>query len=177
MAKFSADHLARRLGLSGEAVRLAIREGKITAKKEGRSYVIRDLDLAEQQYRGLAPPPPPDTGERKQKDLKDKPLDVGSFASVLGDRYAGEELDELQSLKIWMQVKRAEVELMQATGRVIDIDVAQSQFADIVATVKTKILSVPSEFRQRVPIQDSAYAVLVELVRDALEAIAEGKIE
>lgn len=69
----------------------------------------------------------------------------------------------------------AEIDVAERRGELISIDQARADVMDRFATVRTKILGVPSRVAQRLPrLAGEIVPVLEELLREALAELADG---
>lgn len=71
--------------------------------------------------------------------------------------------------------EEAELELAARRGQLVNADEIRALVTDDYARCKSRLRGVPTRFRQRVPaVTPEAMAILVELVDEALEELADG---
>lgn len=69
----------------------------------------------------------------------------------------------------------AEIDVAERRGELIPVDQARADVMDRFATVRTKILGVPSRVAQRLPrLASEIVPILEELLREALAELADG---
>ena len=69
-----------------------------------------------------------------------------------------------------MELERAEKE-----AELVRAEDVSKKWAEVVAITRTKIMAVPSKAKQRIPeIPADAFVTLEEIVREALEDLADG---
>lgn len=72
----------------------------------------------------------------------------------------------------------AELDVAERRGELIAVDQARADVIDKFSIVRTRILGVPSRIAQRLPaIADQVVPLLDELLREALEELADGDAE
>lgn len=150
----STRELALRLGVTERAVRHAIAEGRIPAQRQGTQWVI-DLDAAEAAWHErerLAPAAPPEP-------------------APLTNAYNGQSFDECRAVTEFWKAKRAELDYRGAAGALVERAEVQAAYDNEVATCRSKLLGVPSRYRQRVTMRPEDFRLLEELVREALEEL------
>lgn len=175
---------AKRRGVQHEAVRRAVREGRLE-----RSVVIvngkpkiADPELADREW-----------AERTQPRIDyvaSQAARAVAARSAPGDGSSGdpdydlsyEEARRRREVELWRQarVKREVDELDLATkrGELVTARDAATAFADMVTVAKTRLLGVPSRLKQRAPhIATEDVALLDDLLREALESLADGADE
>jgi hypothetical protein len=87
----------------------------------------------------------------------------------LGDARARHELAKAQL---------AEIDLAERRGELVKVAELDGKLASLFTSCKTKLLGIPSRARQADPTLSTVQIALVEeLVREALEDLAEGKLE
>lgn len=151
---------AKRLGVTRQAVELAIGDGRLTmVAKWGRGWTITDADRAEAEWKANTRPRRRNNGLSGPQEPDSRPSPTTLAAATLREREARAKMIELD----YERKKRTLIPLREA-------EMAHS--ARIVAA-RTKMLGVPSRAKQRLPhLTVADLAVLEALIREALEELA-----
>lgn len=185
----------RQVGVSGEAIRKAIKTGRIPAHLVGEKAlssgrkvpIIADVDSARAAFLGNTDPTQRREGARVGAGKK------AANAEARGDHEAAErhrrELqdeepsaladEELPSIAASRQIseaykaKMARLEYEQEAGKLVDAEEFRAKFAEMVVSARTRLLGVPSKAKGRIPhLTVDEIGVLDELIREALEEVA-----
>lgn len=73
---------------------------------------------------------------------------------------------------MFAKAQLAEIDLAERRGELVSVAEAEARWIDIVTTIKTLVLGVPSRFAQRRPTLAAEVPLLKELLRETLEEIA-----
>lgn len=183
-APMSLTAYAKRRGVSAMAVSRAVKRGRlkesVTHDARGQPK-IRDPDLADREWaantdyseapasviakaeafaRGEAAPPPPPAG--------DDPAPSAHEGMTLSEATATE--------KIW-RAKQAELKFRREAAELVPSAEVRGKLEAVFSVCRTKLLGVPSRARQTLPhLTVADIAALEDLVREALEDLAAGKI-
>ncbi len=107
--------------------------------------------------------------------LVDRIPQSGPAASSSG---SPSRLQELRERREAVQVEMAELELAERRGQLIEIEQARRDVIDKFATVRTRILGVPTRVAQRLPkLAAEVVPVVDELLREVLEDLADGDVD
>lgn len=186
----------RLVGVSGEAIRKAIKAGRIPAHMVGEKAlssgrkvpIIADADGARVAFLGNTDPTQRREGARVGAGKK------AANAEARGDHEAAErhrrELqeddppataddEELPSIAASRQIseaykaKMARLEYEQEAGKLVDAEEFRAKFSTMVTTARTRLLGVPSKAKGRIPhLAIDDIAILNELIREALDEVA-----
>lgn len=159
--------LAARVGVTDAAIRVAIREGRLPAQRKGRGWFFPDLDEAEARWKELHGVP---RAERVAPAAVVVPA-APAPPSSLGDTYEGQTIDDVRAIAEFWRAKKSELEYRKAAGELVEIAEVQAAYADEVAACRSKLLGVPSRFRQRAKLSAKDYNLLESFVREALEEL------
>lgn len=153
---------AKALGVSPSAVTRALKEGRLTVvhSHDGREMIDGDTLRDQWNARTQAKMRPVSA---RQKTERPRPVtDVPDYnESRARTEYLKAELLELERAE-------KEGELVQAA------DIAK-KWGELVAIARTKVLGIPSKAKQRIPdFPQDAFVILEDIVREALEDLADG---
>ena len=153
---------ARIVGVSGQAVAQAIKHGRISVvEQDGREWIERDgleqtwADNSRKRMPNIRQHRPGPTVERRTEELPD--------------------YNESRARTEWLRAELMELERAEKEGELVRADEVAKAWGDLVAITRTKIMAVPSKAKQRIPeIPADAFVALEEIVREALEDLANG---
>lgn len=149
----SLAEIARRVGVTDEAVRKAARKRQLTdgVSIEGNSVKVHDVEAAVEQWHSMPSraPADPDTQDVQASYWVAKARRESALADM------------------------AEIEVAERRGELISVDDARTDVSDKFTIVRTRILGVPTRIAQRLPkLAAEVVPVLDELLREALEELA-----
>jgi hypothetical protein len=163
----SLNQLAKKAGVTYEAVRKAAENGRIHAIKSGRNWKIPDLATALLQFNDI--PEDDTTDERPDKSDLD-PL----HANSLPDSYDGSDIEDSAAVEKFWKAKTAEQNYRKASGELVERVEAQAAFDNAAATAKHKILEVPSQIQQRLMLPLEHLELIKSMLKEALESLSQG---
>jgi hypothetical protein len=159
------------------AVSLAIRDRRLVqsvVREANGDPKITDFELADQEWErntnaqkrvnaagGVDPNVPSPRPSPEHAAPRAKP--TAAAGEVEGIATATERLKTAQA-------NLAELEFAKAAGELVVASTVQAEWANLLSQVRTKLLAIPTRFRQEVPdTTASALALLDGMVREALE--------
>lgn len=160
----SKSEAATVLGVSPAAITHAIKKGRIVpVDRDGKEWINGET-LREQwgnarsrmrNVNSRVSKPEPKTVVRTAEDLPD--------------------YNESRARTEWLKAELMELERAEKEGELVRADEVSKAWGDLVAITRTKIMAVPSKAKQRIPeIPADAFVALEEIVREALEDLANG---
>jgi phage terminase Nu1 subunit (DNA packaging protein) len=190
----SLREFGRLVGVSGEAVRKAIKTGRIPAELVGEHRlssgrvvpIIKDASAAAAAFGGNTNPiHRQDRGRISERVKTAKSTARESIASeiegfslpgAVDHRKVIPKLQESLALKEYFKAKCAELEYEEKLGKLVDAEAFRTKFATLVTSARTRLLAVPSKAKHRIPhLSVDEVGVLTGLIREALEEIADGR--
>lgn len=192
----SLREFGRQLDVTGEAVRKAIKTGKIPAEcvthdEKGWPRIIDPQRAAEAwgrnrsptmvrdkaalaagakrgwaQRRGEDPPPEDEADEAAPPPAGGPPLRAGSNLP---------SITESKAITEAYKARMAKLEYEEKAGKLVNADQVKVKFVSMVTAAKTKLMGVPSKAKSRIPtltVRD--IEVLEDLIAEALEEVALG---
>ena len=160
----SKSEAATVLGVSPAAVTHAIKKGRIVpVQRDGKEWI--DGETLREQWgnarsrmrnvNSRVPKAEPKTAVRTAEDLPD--------------------YNESRARTEWLKAELMELERAEKEGELVRADEVSKAWCDLVAITRTKVMAVPSKAKQRIPeIPADAFVALEEIVREALEDLANG---
>jgi hypothetical protein len=170
---------ANHRGKDQNAVRYAIKTGKISSHKKGpKKEILIDRDAADMEWVPRANPreevfqPPTNApfptvvlgpSSNKDDDNFDEDDDEMLLVSVAKFRAKKEKYD----------AELAKIKVDKEKGKLIDAKETEARWNQVASITRTKVLGIPSKSRQRMPeLTDLQYSILEMIVREALEELA-----
>lgn len=155
--KMSANKFASHMGVAESAVRRAINEGRITAKKVKGRWEI-DPDIAKKEWAASSRFRVEAAAARElQKTEESKPK-----RDLINARTAREVYD----------AKLAELRYKRTSNELVPADEVLARWSTIITTTRTKLLAIPSKAKIAMPELKATHIAIIEgLIREALEEI------
>ena len=159
----SLSAYARHRGVSRQLVTAAIKDGRLMASLDhsGSRVRIRSAELADREWElaGVSSAP------QKRKG-SESPVDALAAAGIPTLAVSRARLHAAKA-------SIATMELLEKKGKLIPVERVRAEVSDRFTAVRTRLLALPTEARQRIPeLTDDSVAVLDALVREALEHLA-----
>lgn len=164
----SPAQLARAAGLTREGVYGLIRTGRIPpdAVRKAGKFMSVDLRRALAAIRGTALPEPAEEPSRPRRAAPEMPAEgLSAWPRDLPP------IDESNAAERYWRARRAELDYRRAAGDLVPAADVAGAYADEVAACRTKLLAVVSRVRQRVVMSEEEYALVEDLIREALEEL------
>lgn len=159
---------AKRHGVSHVSVNRAIRSGRLSASVNADGQII-DAELADREWAAATDLTRANTATLAQHAARDPATATVELAAE-GMSLA----DATRIEKVW-KARAAELKFREAAKELVPASEVRQAITNAYATVRTRLLGVPSRAKQALPhLSASDVAVLEGLQREALEALAEG---
>jgi hypothetical protein len=172
---------ARHRGVTLRAVQKAIESGRIETVLDEKGKPKIDPAAADLRWQAQADPakqrkpepkaPPPVVVAPKTAPIDDQDDDPPTTDGEVGE-------NDYYKARAKREAYRAEVEklsYLERAGELVDAAQVQSSWQKIITTAKTRLLSVPSKARIRIPhLTLDDIATIEEEIRDALEELSQG---
>ncbi|MGZ6477670.1 MAG: hypothetical protein ACXWQE_00130 [Bdellovibrionales bacterium] len=184
---------ARHLGVSKPAVTYAVRDGRISTTRDHAGKLRINSDTADvewyqntahekkrntaDQTPGQAPPDPPPP----RKLIIEKTPDGDQIAFTPQELLLPDKPDleangtdksyaSARAIKEHYAAKQAELDFLESSGRMVDVSTIQKEWTSVAASVRTKVLGIPSKAKQRIPdLTHEQFLAIEKLVRESLE--------
>jgi len=175
------------LGVSRTAVYKAIKQGRLPVVRsaDGRE-LIKSETLREDWFAntmkkvGVGPKPP--AGEKefappRPKRQAEEPEPPRRDRSLAGPE-PGEivpDYNESRARTEYLKAELLELERKEKEGLLVRAADVEAKWVEVITISRTKVLGVPSKAKQRIPdLTQDQIAILEDIVREALEELAEG---
>lgn len=167
---------AKRIGVAKYTIQNAIKEGMLKKSlvpgKRKNQKLINPL-IADEEFVPRAP-----NIDSKRESLESEPEDNRLLAEALAEEKDDQEgIPPIQSSRRrreFFEARLAELKVHRESGKLVDAEEVEKEWLNHATVIRTKVLGIPSRFRQRVPeINELQYEILNDIVRMALEELAD----
>lgn len=169
MKRMTFAQYAAHRGVSRAAVTYAVQNGRIKPhvdEKHDRFLLMEEADVQWEQNTDK------DRGVPAQKKAKEQ--DIEASVPSPGDKKNIPPLYESKAIKEAFFARAAKLRYETDAGKLIPANEVAMRWAQIVSIARTKILGVPSKYRQRMPeMTNESYLLLEEIIRETLEDLAD----
>ena len=164
----SKSEAATVLGVSPAAITHAIKKGRIVpVQRDGKEWI--DGQTLREQWGNAR------SRMRNVNSRVPKPGAVGDVGKVSRAAEDLPDYNESRARTEWLKAELMELERAEKEGELVRADEVSKTWGDLVAITRTKMMAVPSKAKQRIPeIPADAFVALEEIVREALEDLADG---
>ena len=164
----SKSEAATVLGVSPAAITHAIKKGRIVpVQRDGKEWI--DGETLREQWGNAR------SRMRNVNSRVPKPRGVGDVGKVSRAAEDLPDYNESRARTEWLKAELMELERAEKEGELVRADEVSKAWGDLVAITRTKMMAVPSKAKQRIPeIPADAFVALEEIVREALEDLANG---
>ena len=164
----SKSEAATVLGVSPAAITHAIKKGRIVpVQRDGKEWI--DGETLREQWGNAR------SRMRNVNSRVPKPGCVGDVGKVSKAQEDLPDYNESRARTEWLKAELMELERAEKEGELVRADEVSKTWGDLVAITRTKMMAVPSKAKQRIPeIPADAFVALEEIVREALEDLADG---
>jgi phage terminase Nu1 subunit (DNA packaging protein) len=160
----SKSEAATVLGVSPAAITHAIKKGRVVpVERDGKQWI--DGETLREQW-----------GNARSR-MRNVNARVPQFEPKAVVRAAEDlpDYNESRARTEWLKAELMELERAEKEGELVRADEVSKAWGDLVAITRTKMMAVPSKAKQRIPeIPADAFVALEEIVREALEDLADG---
>jgi hypothetical protein len=174
--KISGRALARHLGINHAEVNIEIKKGhrgRLAGALDGNGK-LHDLALAATTWRATRRPRADD--QRPAKEPGDGQPRSRPAASLEPDGPQAPDYLEARARRELALAQLAELELGERSGQLGSVKEMRAAVEKVYHQTRNKLLGAPSKFRQRCPhVAVADILVLDNIVREALEALADGR--
>lgn len=182
MPLITKSEAADALGVSRTAVYKAIKQGRLPVVRsaDGRE-LIKSETLREDWFAntmkkvGVGPKPPagekefPPPRPKRQAEERDRSLAGPEPGEIVPD------YNESRARTEYLKAELLELERKEKEGLLVRAADVEAKWIEVITISRTKVLGVASKAKQRIPdLTQDQIAILEDIVREALEELAEG---
>ena len=164
MALITRKEAAEKMGVTIQAVYMAIKQGRLTAMEDNQGNIVINDDtmVAEwnkkSAFRQMKTNPQPSSPKRKR-------------SSVTSDLIP--EYEESRARTEHLKAELLELERKQKEDSLVPMKEVQQKWTEVITTARTKLLGISSKAKQRLPDLDTnAVSCIDDIVREALEELS-----
>ena len=164
MALITRKEAAGKMGVTIQAVYMAIKQGRLTAMEDNQGNIVINSDtmVAEwnkkSAFRQMKTNPQPSTPKRKRS----------SATSDLIPEY-----EESRARTEHLKAELLELERKEKEDSLVPMKEVQQKWTEVITTARTKLLGISSKAKQRLPdLVTNAVNCIDDIVREALEELS-----
>lgn len=136
----------------------------------GRVVGITSVELADEEWRANSDYT--DAPQHDQESHDGENLELGADGSP--QLTAGMNQNQVKTVQAYWDAQTRRLKFEQAAGTLVEAAGVEKQLRDVFTQCKVKLLGIPTQAIQRLPhLSTSDVAVIEELIREALTALAE----
>ena len=167
MALITRKEAAEQMGVTIQAVYMAIKQGRLTAITDNQGKTVINSDTMYQEWTGKS-------AFRKMKNIQAATIEPPVIKRKISK--TSELIPEYEESKARTEHLKAELlelERQQKEQSLVPVDEVNLKWQTIITTTRNKLLGVASKAQQRLPDLDvSAVNCIDDIVREALEELA-----
>ena len=177
--KISGSAAARQVGVTPPSIYMRCKSGDFkSAVKKGNGWLVDPAEV-EAAYAGR-PASGKGAGQRgrpRKVRPEGKPKEERQPGREYGTErveYDGTDYDESRAQVEFWKARKAELGYHVERGELVKASEAQRVYDDHAAAVRSKMLAIPARLRQRIELSPATLELVEDLIREALEEMAEG---
>tara|TARA_B100000683_G_scaffold209207_1_gene203484 strand:- start:420 stop:932 length:513 start_codon:yes stop_codon:yes gene_type:complete len=168
MSLITRKEAAEKMGITIQAVYMAIKQGRLTAMEDSQGNIVINSDtmVAEMKKNG------------QYRRMKNNAVLPSTSASPKKKRYSSTkdsipEYEESKARTEHLKAELLELERKQKEDSLVSMQEVQLKWTEIITTARTKLLGISSKAKQRLPDLDTnAVSCIDDIVREALEELS-----
>ena len=166
MALITRKEAAEKMGVTIQAVYMAIKQGRLTAMEDNQGNIVINSDTM--------------IGEWNQKSafrkMKHNPVSEPLKTKAKRSSITTDSIPEYEESKARTEHLKAELlelERKEKEDSLVPMKEVQQKWTEVITTARTKLLGISSKAKQRLPDLDTnAVSCIDDIVREALEELA-----
>ena len=161
MALITRAEAARQMGVTVQAVYIAIKEGRLTPIKDEKGKILINSDTLMDEW------------TKKTQFLRVKSTNFKPKAEKVSKTMSYPEYNESKARTEHLKAEMMEIEKKKLENELVPVKEVEEKWVNVVSVVRTKMLGVSNKAKQRLPdLDNSALACIDDIVREALEELA-----
>ena len=164
--KISAQAYAKHRGVSGEAVKKAIQQGRITATADKKGLYHIDPLKADKEWDDNTRP-----NKAKKKTAQEVEPEPTSPDELKIDPNKKLTFSEARTLKENYSARLAKIKFEEESGRLIPAEQAKSDAFKLSRTVRNQILALPDRISAELASMTDAHAINLKLKKEFTECL------
>ena len=167
MPLITRKEAAEQMGVTIQAVYMAIKQGRLTAITDNQGKVVINSDTMYDEWTGKS-------AFRKMKNIQastiEKPVTKRKISQT---NESIPEYEESKARTEHLKAELLELERKQKEDSLVSMQEVQLKWTEIITTARTKLLGISSKAKQRLPDLDTnAVSCIDDIVREALEELS-----
>ena len=160
MALITRKQAAEEMGVTIQAVYMAIKQGRLTAIKDNQGKIVINSDTMKDEWAKRSEP-------KLIKKIEHKTYK--SLQSEIEYPEYGESKARTEHLK----AELLELERQEKEKSLVPVEEVNNTWQKIITNTRNKLLGVPSKAQQRLPdLDNSAVSCIDDIIREALEELS-----
>ena len=160
MALITRKEAAEQMGVTIQAVYMAIKQGRLTAIKDNQGKIVINSDTMKDEWSKKSEPKLIKKIEHKTYKSSQSTTEYPEY----GESKARTEHLKAELLELDRKVKENDLVAMEEV---------ENKWCNIITNARNKLLGIPAKAKQRIPDLDTnAVACLDDIVREALEELS-----
>lgn len=166
--KISAQAYAKHRGVSGEAVKKAIQQGRITATADKKGQYQIDPVKADKEWDENSRPK---SAKKTKKAAPELEAEVTNPDELKIDPNKKLTFSEARTLKENYSARLAKIKFEEESGRLIPAEQAKSDAFRLSRTVRNQILALPDRISAELASMTDAHAINLKLKKEFTECL------
>lgn len=162
MALITRKEAAEKMGVTIQAVYMAIKQGRLTAMEDNQGNIVINDDTMVAEW----------NKKSAFRQMKSNPQQSKrKRSSVTLDSIP--EYEESRARTEHLKAELLELERKQKEDSLVPLKEVQQKWTEVITTARTKLLGISSKAKQRLPDLDTnAVSCIDDIVREALEELS-----
>ena len=160
MALITRKQAAEEMGVTIQAVYMAIKQGRLTAIKDNQGKIVINSDTMKDEW------------AKKSEPKLIKKIIHKSYKSSQSET-AYPEYGESKARTEHLKAELLELERQEKEKSLVPVEEVNNTWQKIITNTRNKLLGVPSKAQQRLPdLDNSAVSCIDDIIREALEELS-----
>ena len=164
MALITRKEAAEKMGVTIQAVYMAIKQGRLTAMEDNQGNIVINDDTMVAEWNKKS-------AFRQMKTKTQTSSPKRKRSSITLDSIP--EYEESRARTEHLKAELLELERKQKEDSLVPLKEVQQKWTEVITTARTKLLGISSKAKQRLPDLDTnAVSCIDDIVREALEELS-----
>ena len=160
MALITRKQAAEEMGVTIQAVYMAIKQGRLTAIKDNQGKIVINSDTMKDEW-----------AKRSEPKLIKK-IEHKTYKSLQSETEYP-EYGESKARTEHLKAELLELERQEKEKSLVPVEEVNNTWQKIITNTRNKLLGVPSKAQQRLPdLDNSAVSCIDDIIREALEELS-----
>ena len=163
MALITRKEAAEKMGVTIQAVYMAIKQGRLTAMEDNQGNIVINDDTMVAEWNKKSAFRQMKTNPQSPPKRKRSSITIDSIP----------EYEESRARTEHLKAELLELERKQKEDSLVPLKEVQQKWTEVITTARTKLLGISSKAKQRLPDLDTnAVSCIDDIVREALEELS-----